>query len=127
MLRILKFTLGLALLVLLTTSNTIHAQQSEIAKADFSTIKVDKLTDGQVRQFVERAKSTGMTMQQLESQAISRGMPYSEVLKLRERIASIDLEKDNTKEQRSTDSRKTDFEFDTKFFDEEEEIGRAHV
>lgn len=121
MLRFLKIISALAILILPAIPNTIHAQQSELAKVDFSTIKVDKLTDAQVKQFINRAKSTGMTMQQLEAQAISRGMPYSEVLKLRERIASIDLEKDNTKEQRSTDSRKTDFEFDTKFFDEEEE------
>lgn len=121
MLRFFRLTLGLALLVLVSTPHIIYAQQTELAKVDFSTIKIDKLTDDQIKQFVARAENTGMTMQQLEAQAISRGMPYSEVLKLRERIKSIDLENENTKDQRITDSRKTDFEFDTRLFEEEED------
>lgn len=119
MLRFFKFTLGLALLILLSTPHTTHAQQSELAKVDFSTIKVDKLTDAQIRQFVDRAKSTGMTMQQLEAQAISRGMPYSEVLKLRERIVSLDTLSEKTEDQSTKNTRETDQKTDSKIFEEE--------
>ncbi|MDY0200666.1 MAG: SLBB domain-containing protein, partial [Tenuifilaceae bacterium] len=120
MLRFLKIISALAILILLAIPNTIHAQQSELAKVDFSTIKVDKLTDAQVKQFINRAKSTGMTMQQLEAQAISRGMPYSEVLKLRERIVSLDTLSEKTEDQSTKNTRETDQKTDFKIFEEEE-------
>ncbi|MDD2550111.1 MAG: SLBB domain-containing protein, partial [Bacteroidales bacterium] len=108
MLRFFKLTLGLALLVLLSTPYTTNAQQS-----DLSSIKVDKLSDGQVKQFLDRAKTTGMTTQELESEAISRGMPYDEVLKLRERIAALDMGEDKTVGQGDVEERQVFFDTDT--------------
>lgn len=109
MLRFFKLTLGLALLVLLSNPYTTNAQQT-----DLSSIKVDKLSDGQVKQFLTRAKTTGMTTQELESEAISRGMPYDEVLKLRERIAALDMGEDKTVGQGDVEERKASLESSTK-------------
>ncbi len=114
MLRFLRLTLGLALLVLLSTPHTIYAQQAELAKVDFSSIKVDKLTDGQIKQFLSRGKTTGMSIQELEAEAISRGMPYDEVLKLRERITALDMGEEKTVGQGDVEERKISFEIDTK-------------
>ncbi|HZJ74207.1 MAG TPA: SLBB domain-containing protein, partial [Perlabentimonas sp.] len=109
MLRFFKLTLGLALLVLLSNPYTTNAQQT-----DLSSIKVDKLSDGQVKQFLTKAKTTGMTTQELESEAISRGMPYDEVLKLRERIAALDMGEDKTVGQGDVEERKASLESSTK-------------
>jgi len=109
MLRFFKLTLGLALLVLLSTPYTTNAQQS-----DLSSIKVDKLTDGQIKQFLSRGKTTGMSIQELEAEAISRGMSYDEVLKLRERITALDMGEEKTVGQGDVEERKISFEIDTK-------------
>ncbi len=65
------------------------AQQQDLSGADLRTIKVEELTDDQVRQFIQRAEDSGMTMQQLETAALTRGMPPAEIAKLRARIREI--------------------------------------
>jgi protein involved in polysaccharide export with SLBB domain len=67
---------------------------AQLSQTDFSKIKVDDLSDQQVQQFVERAKGTGMSMQQLEAEALRRGMPYNEIVKLRKRIDELGQEKE---------------------------------
>lgn len=56
---------------------------------DIQNIKVDNLSDAQIEQLVKRAESSGMNEQQLEAMALERGMPMSEVSKLRQRINSL--------------------------------------
>lgn len=83
----------LVLGILLVFSNlcfNVHSQQVDLSQVDFRTIRVDDLQDSQVRQLVERARQEGMSVQDIEAQAISRGMPYNEVMKLRERISALD-------------------------------------
>ena len=57
-----------------------------LAQQDLSKIRVDQLSDAQIGQYLERAEAQGITDQQIESQAIIRGMPRSEVSKLMSRI-----------------------------------------
>lgn len=108
-----SFITGLVLIFLLSIPHHVIAQIN-ISQADFSAIKVDNLSNAQVKQFLNRAKSTGMTLQELEAEAISRGMPYDEVLKLRERISAIDMGEEKTVGQGDVEERKVSFEADTK-------------
>jgi protein involved in polysaccharide export with SLBB domain len=79
------------LLVFLGSINFIsNAQQFNVNQVDFKSIKVDNLSDAQIKQLLERAKSTNMSFQQLEAEAMSRGLPYSEAVKLRARVAEIE-------------------------------------
>lgn len=113
--RVTRFFPGLILFLAFSLSSTFNAQsQININQADFSSIKVEKLSDGQVKQFLNRAKATGMSIQELEAEAISRGMPYDEVLKLRERITALDMGEEKTVGQGDVEERKTSFEADTK-------------
>jgi protein involved in polysaccharide export with SLBB domain len=57
--------------------------------SDIQNIKVDDLSDAQLEQLIRRAESSGMTEQQLEAMARERGMPATEVAKLRQRINQI--------------------------------------
>jgi hypothetical protein len=52
-------------------------------------VKVDNLTDAQIEQLIKRAETSGMSEQQLEAMARERGMPATEVAKLRIRINQI--------------------------------------
>lgn len=64
---------------------------SELADIDFSAIRVDDLTDAQIREIVRRAEDRGLSVADLEKMAVARGMRPSEVVKLRARIRRIDL------------------------------------
>ncbi len=87
-------------------TTTVQAQLNP-AQIDFASIKVDDLSDAQVRQFIKRAESSGMTLQELEAQALDRGMPYSEVLKLRNRIATLESDTPDKEELKDTGRRVT--------------------
>lgn len=76
-------TISILLLVFLCTQfNTSHAQ-------DMSTIRVDELSDSQVRELMRRAESIGYNDAQLEQMAASQGMSSAEVGKLRSRVSRI--------------------------------------
>ncbi len=79
-----KIFLGLIVL-----SITLVGSLSAQSLSDIQNIKVDQLTDAQVRQLYERAEATGMSEQQLEALAAQRGMPASEIAKLRQRLMSV--------------------------------------
>jgi protein involved in polysaccharide export with SLBB domain len=88
--KIRAILLLLAMTTLLVFNNhQAVSQQIRPDQINFSTIKVDELTDAQINQFIRRAETSGMTMQELEAEAIARGMPYTEVLKLRQRITTL--------------------------------------
>ncbi|MFP4556734.1 MAG: SLBB domain-containing protein [Bacteroidales bacterium] len=107
---------------------TSNAQQIDVGSYDFKSINVDNLTDDQVRQFLSRAQTTGMSMQELEAEAISRGMPYDEIMKLRERIATIDSGvTEQTKKDSQQPLRETTSEIDKKSFEEKPPVQKDSI
>ena len=83
-----KLTLLLLLIIIAFAPGAV-AQQMNLAQQDLSKIRVDQLSDAQIGQYLERAEAQGITDQQIESQAIIRGMPSSEVSKLMSRIRRV--------------------------------------
>src|SRR5690554_4769886 len=74
--------LGIILLFISVVANGQSLQ-------DIQNVKVDNLSDAQIEQLIKRAESSGLNEQQLESMARERGMPATEVAKLRERIMGL--------------------------------------
>jgi protein involved in polysaccharide export with SLBB domain len=60
-----------------------------LATLDLSSIKVDQLTDEQIRTYWERAQGTGLSQTEIEAALLARGMPQSELLKLKQRINAL--------------------------------------
>jgi protein involved in polysaccharide export with SLBB domain len=58
---------------------------------DLSKIKVENLSDDQILQMMKQAKDKGLSEQDLEAAALSRGMPRSEVMKLQQRIRLLQV------------------------------------
>ncbi|WP_339923271.1 SLBB domain-containing protein [uncultured Cyclobacterium sp.] len=56
---------------------------------NIQNLKVDELSDAQIEQLITRAESSGMNELQLEAMAREKGMPASEINKLRMRIAAL--------------------------------------
>ena len=77
------------ILVVLFFANSGYSQETSLSQTDLSTVKVDQLSDDQIKSFLQRAEQSGMTEQQLENAALARGMQPSEIEKLRNRIDKI--------------------------------------
>ena len=102
---VLSVFLPLVILILTNNVSTVHAQLPGLDQIDFRRIRVDEMSDDQIRQFMLRVKSSGLSQQQLESQALSRGMPQSEILKLRERVAVLEQETEDQSEMQPESGR----------------------
>lgn len=68
---------------------------------DLGAIKVDNLSDAQIRQMIQRMGESGMTESQLEAAARARGMDAMEIQKLRDRVKKLqqNSEEDNDVER----------------------------
>lgn len=68
----------------------VQAQQSmSLGNINFSKLNVDQMSDAQLRQLLQRMKSQGVSVTQLTSIALSRGMPSDQVQKLRQRLEML--------------------------------------
>ncbi|HET8865421.1 MAG TPA: hypothetical protein VFM80_06955, partial [Gracilimonas sp.] len=71
---------------------------------DFENIRVDQLSNSQILQLYERMQERGLTISEVETLAIARGMDLAEVSKLRRRINEVRNSSQNTGDQGSIDS-----------------------
>nr|WP_121270549.1 SLBB domain-containing protein [Pedobacter schmidteae] len=63
--------------------------QTAFSQSNYSDIKVDDLSDAQIRQMIQRAESIGYNDAQLEQMAKAQGMKAEEIEKLRARVTKI--------------------------------------
>lgn len=64
---------------------------NNLSPSDLNSVNIDELTDDQVQRFLDRAKESGLTLEQLELVAKQRGMSSSQISKLRNRIRQLQL------------------------------------
>ncbi|GHE53545.1 SLBB domain-containing protein [Roseivirga thermotolerans] len=83
-----RYILLTVLLVLILGAQP-DVQAQGLAGTDLTTINVDDLSDSQIQAYIKQAQSSGYTEQQLEALARQRGMPESEIAKLRRRVESL--------------------------------------
>ncbi len=76
------------LVILLTFSFSVYAQDP-LGGRDLSTLKVDALSDNQITAIQQKLKQSGMTIEQVQSQAIAKGMSPEEFAKLKDRVNGI--------------------------------------
>ncbi len=84
-----KIALLLSLISFYLFSVSDISAQSTPSLQDISKVKVDELSDDQIRKFIERVEASGYTEDQLILMAQSRGMSQSEIQKLKRRIEQI--------------------------------------
>lgn len=64
---------------------------NNLSPSDLNSVNIDDLTDEQVQRFLDRAKESGLTLEQLELVAKQRGMSSTQIAKLRNRIRQLQL------------------------------------
>lgn len=82
----------IVLFVLFTTlfcSNQLHAQSSLFDTKDLSNVKIDDYSDDQLMSFYNKAMQSGLSESQLYKMAADRGLPDSEIIKLKNRLEFI--------------------------------------
>lgn len=77
---------SLAMLILLLASQPLIAQ---VNPQNLSNVRVDELSDDQIRSFLRQAQAGGIEESQLEQFAQTRGMRPEEIQKLRARIKKL--------------------------------------
>ncbi|AWW30610.1 capsule biosynthesis protein [Echinicola strongylocentroti] len=92
--------MGLALL--LAVPQGVNAQ----SMSDVATIKVDELSDDQVRTLLQKAKDAGLSNTELLEMARSRGMANAEVEKLAQRIEQVETSSKTGKNSSTLANRK---------------------
>ncbi|MGN6539462.1 MAG: SLBB domain-containing protein [Ginsengibacter sp.] len=77
------------LFTILFCSNQLHAQNSLFDLRDLSQVKIDDLTDDQVIAAYKKAIESGITESQLYKTLAERGLPDTEITKLRIRLQNL--------------------------------------
>lgn len=68
---------------------TVLVAQSAFSQTNYADVKVDDLTDAQIKQMIQRAESVGYSEAQLEQMAAAQGMKPAEAQKLRARVEKL--------------------------------------
>ena len=74
-----------SLILLITFSFCILSVNAQgiLSQKDLSNFKVDALTEADISQIQQQLQAKGFTIDQLQDQAIAKGMPLSEFTKLK--------------------------------------------
>lgn len=91
--KIIKYCL--ILVVILCGTQSFAQDVNSLSSADLNTVNIDELSDEQIQRFLDRARESGLTMQQLELVAQQRGMSSTQLSKLRNRIRQLQLGESN--------------------------------
>lgn len=78
-----------AVLILFFSLNAVAQVPVGIDPNNLSNVKIDNLTDDQIRLLIRQADGSGMTVEEGAKMAQQRGLPVAEVQKLKDRIAKI--------------------------------------
>ncbi|MDF3079031.1 MAG: capsule biosynthesis protein [Sphingobacteriaceae bacterium] len=68
---------------------------AQVTSGNFSNVKVDELSDEQIRSFMRQFEATGLPESQLEQAALAKGISPSEIQKLKQRVAALKSQTSN--------------------------------
>jgi len=78
----------ITIVILLSFCFTVYAQDP-LSGRDLSNFKTDALSENQIAALQQKLKQSGMTIDQVQSQVIAKGMPPEEFAKLKDRVNGI--------------------------------------
>ncbi len=77
------------LLFVFLSAIAVKTNAQNINQKNFSNVRVDDLTDNQIRQFMQQVQASGLSDAELEQVAAAKGMSSVEITKLRERVEKL--------------------------------------
>lgn len=91
----------------------VTAQNPALSKEQIRQMKVDNLSDDQVRQLVAEMKKNNVAFSDIDAYAQQKGIPDIEVSKLKSRIQQMGLDKELDQSQKNRDKNKRENEDET--------------
>src|SRR5690242_13066165 len=92
------------LFTILICSNQLHAQNTLLDAKDLSQVNIDDLSDRQIISLYNKAVQSGMTEPDFYKLLIDKGLPDSEITKLKERVERVNSDqKANVKKDESAE------------------------
>jgi protein involved in polysaccharide export with SLBB domain len=85
----------------------LSAQTFNLSSRDYSNLNIDEVTDDQIQELLKKAEANGYTQQQIEAVAVAKGLPQNELVKLRQRINLMQVNKVVVDNQTSADRSRT--------------------
>ncbi|HRO42882.1 MAG TPA: SLBB domain-containing protein [Flavipsychrobacter sp.] len=82
------------------------ASGQKINQQDFTNVRVDEMSDAQIRTFMKQIESSGLGEEQLEQIASAKGMNQTEIAKLRQRVERI-KKQDSSNPRKSSETSRT--------------------
>ncbi|UAY52254.1 polysaccharide biosynthesis/export family protein [Ferruginibacter albus] len=100
-----NFKRGIALIFFCFLFQLVASAQASLLSEDLSSVKVDDLSDKEIKTYYQKALSNGLSEQTVYTALAQRGMPASEIDKLKERIDALGQPKetDNVKNSDNED------------------------
>ncbi|MFB6457681.1 SLBB domain-containing protein [Chitinophaga sp. Hz27] len=89
------------LFLFIVYSANVSAQVSSMSKEQMKQMKVENLSDDQIRQLIAEMKKNNVGMDDIDGYAQQKGIPDIEVSKLKDRIRSMGLDKELSQKQKS--------------------------
>src|SRR6185312_11909661 len=97
------------LFAILICSSQLHAQNTLLNAKDLSQVNIDDLNDTQIISYHNKAVESGITEQDFYKLLSDKGLPDSEITKLRDRVQRINSDqKDNDKKEQSSEKGNND-------------------
>jgi protein involved in polysaccharide export with SLBB domain len=94
--QFIKFVfIALLLVIGIVQSNAQSTLQEFLSSKDLSNFKVEYLSDADILRYKTFLQSSGLTESQAEQLALQKGLPTSELLKLKARVAGLSAVSDN--------------------------------
>lgn len=87
--------IALLLFIGIVQSNAQSTLQEFLSSKDLSNFKVEYLSDADILRYKTYLQSSGLTESQAEQLALQKGLPTSELLKLKARVAGLSAVSDN--------------------------------
>ena len=84
-----RFIKTIITLIILMVFNFSVFAQDPLSGRDLSNFKTEALSENQISAIQQKLKQSGMTIDQVQSQAIAKGMPPEEFAKLKDRVNGI--------------------------------------
>lgn len=94
-----------SILVFFFLGLSIVASAQDISNIDFSSIKVDQLSDQQIQRIAQEIEKRGISMSQFTQLAVAQGMPRAEVVKLQRRLNEVESAQSGTMDRALSTSR----------------------
>ncbi len=89
------------------------AAQDLLKNSNLSQIKIDELSDADILKFQQQLNASGLTENQAEEIAIARGMPLSELAKLKQRLVLLTTNKPSPNQTRNDTSGRIQYNNET--------------